>query len=319
MKKVRGIVLEVGKKHIILLTPAGDYQKVPHPGGDIRRGEELIYRLPLAARPKTVGALALLAAAALLLIAIIPSVLLVTTDLSDSDSPETGYLILDINPSLELTFNEDHEVTAFHPLNDDAVMLLEGVDVGAGLFSTVDLLLERSAELGFLDPGESDNLVLITLVRPGEADISLKLLADNIEQKLSQIGIPGSVGLFEAKGIERDKAREAGVSLNRYLLIEALQVQGVEIAGSKDQSAVNLLSLLHNKLPFSEFRTSVVPELPPQVPFNVEDLPGPPELPVDLPELPEQAENRSDNKPVLPTPPVTVPFVSVENPGSPGL
>jgi hypothetical protein len=209
MRKAQGIVLEISKKHIILLTPEGDYRKVPHPGGDIRRGEELNLSLP-PARPKAVGALALLAAAALILIAIIPAGIPLTTDLPVDGSPEPGYLVLDINPGLELTFNEDHEVTAFYPLNDDAVLLLEGVDVGGGLFSTLDLLLERSAELGFLDPDDSDNLVLITLVQTGEADISLELLADNVEQKLSQIGIAGSVGLFEAKGMQRDKPGKQG-------------------------------------------------------------------------------------------------------------
>lgn len=316
MKKVqRGIVLEVNKNHIILLTPAGDCLKVRHPGGNIRRGAEIGYSTSTPTWPKVVATAACLTAAALILIAIIPAAFPLT-DMFDRDSSVQGYLVLDINPSLELSFNAELEVTAFHPLNEDAVLLLEGLEVGTYLFDIVGLLLERSVELNFLNPDER-NLILIALVQIEKTNISPQLLADLIEKKLSTYGISGDVGIFETSSTDRNEALETGISLNRHLLLEALHGQDKEKVIGDDLPAADLLSGLKNRLPFSEFRTTVVPELPTQVPFASDDLPGPPGLPVDLPALPEQAENRKEKKPVLPELPVPVPFVPVDKPGPP--
>jgi hypothetical protein len=316
MKKVqRGIVLEVNKKYIILLTPAGDCLKVRHPGGNIRLGEEFSCSASRPAWPKVVATAACLTAAALILIAVIPAGASLT-DMFDGDNSVQGYLVLDINPSLELSFNAELEVTAFHPLNEDAVLLLEGLEVGTYLFDIVGLLLERSIELSFLNPDEK-NLILIALVQIKETNISPQLLADLIERKLSTYGISGDVGIFETSNKDRNEALETGISLNRHLLLEALHGLDKEKVIGDDLPSADLLSGLKNRLPFSEFRTTVVPELPTQVPFDSDDLPGPPGLPVDLPVLPEQAENRKEKKPVLPELPVPVPFVPLDKPGPP--
>ncbi len=316
MKKIRGIVVEVNKKHLVLLTPGGSFQRVPHPGGEIKRGEEVNCRASRSIWPKAAASAAIFAAAAILLVAIFPAGS-PTNDLIDGIDPVQGYLAVDINPSLELAFNEELELTAFRPLNDDAALLLKDLQTGAELFDVVELLLERAVTLGFLDPGESENIILMTLVRAGEADNLSHALADLVEEKLIQFGIPGSVGIFEADGRDRDQVLESGISLNRHLLIKALQAQGVEAVTSGDLPVAALVSALHDKFPFSEFRSAVGPELPPSVPFDAENLPGPPDQPVDLPDQPEQAENKSGNVPALPGLPAPDLAVLVDKPEPP--
>ena len=324
-KTQQGIVLEVYKKHVIVMTPDGDCHKVAHPGGHIKRGEEISLPSKAPVWTKTAVSAACLAVAALILIAILPTAGLFTVvsdgeDVSiipDSEDPVQGYLALDINPSLELSFNEDLEITGLHPFNSNAVLLLEGLEKGDCLYETLELLVVRSVDLGYLETATEENLVLVSLVPIENTEVSTQILANLIEEKLAYYEIPGTVGISSASGEDRSKAEEKGISLNRHLLLEALHRQGEEKINGDDLPAADLMDGLKDKLPFSELRTTVVPELPPQVPFDAEDMPGPPELPVDKPGLPDQAEEKDGNRPDLAPVPVPVPSAPDDKPGPP--
>lgn len=315
MKKVKGIVLEVNEKELILLTSGGDYRKIPHPGGNIRPGEELTCRLPVPAWPKAALAASLLAAA-VFLIAILPAGLPLF-ELIDKNSHEQGYLALDINPSLELAFNADLEVTALQPFNDEAVLLLKDLETGADLAITVELLLERAAALGYLDPGREDNIVLMTLVTEEAVDDLPQLLADLVQDNLLQYGISGSVGVFEAESRQRNEALQEEISLNRYLLMEALDKRDMGQRAAGRQTAAQLMHILSDNLPFSEFRPGAARELPPVIPPEAEGEPGQPDLTDVIPELPEQADSKSENRPALPENPAPVLPAPAEKPDPP--
>ncbi len=324
-KTQQGIVLEVYKKHVIVMTPDGDCHKVAHPGGHIKRGEEISLPSKAPVWTKTAVSAACLAVAALILIAILPTAGLFTVvsdgeDVSiilGSEDPVQGYLALDINPSLELSFNEDLEVMGLHPFNGDAVLLLEGIEKGACVYETLELLVVRSVDLGYLEPTTEENLVLVSLVPIESTEISAQILADLIEEKLAYYEIPGTVGISRASEQDHSKAEEKGISLNRHLLLEALHRQGEEKINGDDLPAADLLVGLKDNLPFSEFRTTVVPGLQPKDPFDADDLPGPPETPADKPVLPDQAGEKDVNQPDLPPVQVPVPSTTDDKPGPP--
>lgn len=315
-KRGQGIVLEVNKKHILLLAPGGEYIKIPHPGGRIRPGEEISFSSPAPAWPKLIAAAACIAVAALLLITIIPGEAPVTI-LPDKSYSTLGFLALDINPSLEIAFDESFLVIALEPLNSDAALLIEGIEEGASLFEVVEMLLEHSITLGFLDPDRDSDLILITLVQIEEMPVSPQALADLIEEKLAYHNIYGEVGIFEASAQNRNEAQEAGYSLNRFMLLEALKPEEREISTIADRPPVELLSELRDRLLFSEFRSILMPELPPQVPIETDEKPVPPDPPVNLPVLPDPAEKRKIEAPAVPDLPVTVPNAPVNTPGPP--
>ena len=327
-KTLQGIVLEVHKKHVVLMTPDGDCHKVAHPGGHIKRGEEIsLSSNAPAAWTKIAVSAACLAVAALILITILPAggLFTVVSDEEDlsiipgSEDPVQGYLALDINPSLELSFDEGLEVTDLHPFNSDAVLLLEGLEKGDCLYETLELLVVRSVDLGYLEPESKENLVLVSLVPIEDTEISMQTLADLIEEKLTYYEIPGTVGISRASEQDRSKAEGKGISLNRHILLDALDKQDEEKINGANLPVADLLAGLKDKLPFSEYRTTVVTELPPQVPFDADDLPGPPELPVDKPEpgLPDQAGKKGDNQKELPPVPLPVPSSPDDKPGPP--
>ncbi len=326
MNKTRqGIVLEVYKKHVIVITPDGDFHKVDHPGGHMKRGEEISLPSAEPARTKKAAAIAGLAVAALILIAILPTsgLFTVVSDgedvniIPDCEDPVQGYLALDINPSLEFSFDQNLEVTAFRPYNIDAELLLKGLEKGACLYETLELLIARSVDLGYLEPAAEENLVLVSLVPIESTEVSAQVIADLIEAKLIYYEIPGTVCISRANEQDHSNAKEKGISLNRHLLLEALHKQGKVITTGDALHVADLLASLKDKLPFSEFRTTVVPELPPQVPFDAEDLPGPPEMPANEPAMPDRAKAKGGKQPDLPQVPVPVPSAPDNKPGSP--
>jgi hypothetical protein len=315
MKKMQGIVLEVRKRHVILLTPDGDFQKAPHPGGSVKRGDEVCCRLTAPPWPKAAAAAACLAAAVLVLIAVFPPGSPFSGVPGNGDSVQ-GYLVFDINPSFELAFNSKLEVTACRPLNEPAVSLLEGWRARRPLDDTIAWLLERSVAMGFLDLDLEHNLVLVTLVRVGSVEITPEPLAELIEEKLSRLGVSGYVGIFETEAQARAAAVTAGLSLNRYLLMEALRRQGIEDLPGDDSPLADLLRKLNGTLPGGLFRATGKPGQPPQFPPGSDNPPGRPDLPPDPPEKPDDpGKGRMDSRPGLPPPDTPG---SGDSPGHPG-
>jgi len=321
MTKVRGLVLEVKSKHLILLTPDGDYQKVPHPGGVIKRGDEITCRSSVKIWPKTFAAAALVAAAALILITILPLGIQDGGFVGNGDSadPVYGYLIFDINPSFELVYNQDMEVTAMQPLNEDAALLLQGLELNGQLYDTLEWVLERSVSMGYLDSNQEQNFIFISLIQPGEIEVVPGLLADFIEENLSNLGISGSVGIFETDEQTHEQAAAAGISVNRYLLLEALGEHHGEEISLDDQNLGELIRGLEGKEIASLVISTFRPELPPQVPVDSDGLPGGGGLPVDKPDRAEEKgkPGRPDFVPQVPSgdnngsgPPDSVPVIS---------
>ncbi|MEW5785889.1 MAG: anti-sigma factor domain-containing protein [Bacillota bacterium] len=276
MRKAQGIVLDIDKKNLILLTPDGDYLKVPHPGGRVKIGDEVCCRLTVPAWPKAIAAAACLAAALFLLIVVYPP----GTPFSGvpwSGDAVQGYLVFEINPNFELAYNEKLEVTACRALNDDAVLLLEGLQERAQLFDAVKWLLERSVSAGYIGRTLEDNLVLVTLVQVGQAEILPEPLADLIEEQLDRFGINGYVAVFETDARTHQEAVTGGHSLNRYLVVEALRRQGGEASPLDDKPLADLLRELNSNFPGGLVRATGQPEPPPQDSPDPADSPGPPD------------------------------------------
>jgi hypothetical protein len=262
MEEVRGIVLEVQSRHLIILTRGGNYLRVPHPGGRIRNGDEITSSYPSTLLwPKLVTAASSLAVAAVILIFLMPILLPYNSLIGDEIAAE-GYLVIDINPSFELVFDENLIVTSFHPLNENAVLLLNEVERGKHLYITLNRLLERSVLLGFLEPGRVDNLVILSIVQPDQFYVSPDNLADLVEDKLNQLNITCSVGIFEAEEQMRKDALLNEVSLNRQIIKEVLSRRGYDDPSWDFIPISELLYELEDTSHFSQFRNITLPELP---------------------------------------------------------
>lgn len=76
-----------------------------------------------------------------------------------------GHFIIDINPSIEISYDEEGNVTSVTPLNEDAEVLLYGVDlVGKNYEKAVANIIDNCIELGYISTERADNAVMTTAV-----------------------------------------------------------------------------------------------------------------------------------------------------------
>lgn len=312
MKKVEGIALQVDKRKVILLTPEGDYLSVPHPGGAVEAGDRVVCNRPSPAWPKFFAAAASLVAAVFLVFSLIP-VEDPKIDLAEPADNHYGFLAMDINPSLELVFDENLVVVDCLPFDKEARLLLEDYPDDSRLEVVLEWLLERSVIEGYLDQEVEDNLILATLVESERAGVDPEMLAEIIDEQLLQLEVSAYIGINKADEQARKEADSEGVSLNRYLLFEALRDQ----VGEKVPVDLPFPEMLINlEVPPAGgiFRSAGKPAVKTPAPFETKDLPEPavdPPKPADMPaDAPEQREK-------APEPPVDTPGPPEERPVSP--
>lgn len=144
-------------------------------------------------RPYVYGAIAAVLVIAIALAAILPAVF---GGAGETPVPvyEAGYLRMDVNPSVEIVFDSENNVTAVKSANGDADVLLsdelrERV-VGKPVDQAAAMIADEAGKLGYIEPGET-NAVKVTVVtnseKQGDEIISETTLA--IENTFMEKGI----------------------------------------------------------------------------------------------------------------------------------
>ena len=223
MENTKGMVIEIKAQKVVLLTPDGQFLEVPRPTGEVHCGQEIEYSLPEKKRFFMPAALMAAAAAVLILFMFISDF---TGYTPFKEDPAYGYIAMDINPSVELAFNSELEITGVRGINPEGGMLLEGLKPGDNLFTSLEYLLQRAVELSYLTPDHAQNFLMLTLVNPYGFSVSEAQLENLVQQNLSDRNIPGFVGIYKTGMDAREKALGQKISLNRYLLQEILKDKG---------------------------------------------------------------------------------------------
>jgi hypothetical protein len=142
-----------------------------------------------------------------------------------------AYLALDINPSLELAVNSSGRVAGILPLNQDSQLLLEDLPVrGKDIYESLGMIIRESEKAGYISP-EKENLVLLTVVfaRPKDNLLDTGRIKEVVLSPMAQAGMRGKVGIQTASLEEREKARQAGLSLNSYLIIKKASLKALPL------------------------------------------------------------------------------------------
>ena len=80
-----------------------------------------------------------------------------------ANAAEEAYVTIDINPSVELIVNGQEEVVYVNALNEDAEVLLSGLDlIGMNVDEATDLIIQTAIELGYIDVEASDTVVQVS-------------------------------------------------------------------------------------------------------------------------------------------------------------
>lgn len=155
---------------------------------------------------------------------------------------------LDVNPSVELSINQNQKVLAAVAANQDGVEILEGMDLkGTPLNVAVNAIVGSLLKHGYVD--ELANSILITVEDDDAArgEALEQSLAGEVEAILTSASVNGAI-LSQTVGTNQDlqaKADQYGITLGKATLIQSLVDQNSllnfeELAGL----SVNELNLL---------------------------------------------------------------------------
>lgn len=223
-----GIVIENGKRHVIVMMPDGQFRKVPT-NKQPKIGEEITFseRARLR-RPRALYSIGV-AAAAVMLLLFIPFLV----KEKPADSQVVAYLTMDINPSIELGVNKDEQVEELHAINKDGEAVTANLTYkGLPVEQVAEAIMDRVNAGRYIKNGEGDIVITSVLVAEDqvpayEKDLQVhvdaavrKALAktDNAENqhvKVTTLSVPKEV--WEA-------AKAAGISSGKmsfYLLAKS--------------------------------------------------------------------------------------------------
>ncbi|MDD2435187.1 MAG: hypothetical protein PHO63_02920 [Bacilli bacterium] len=124
-------------------------------------------------------------------------------------------IFIDINPSLELSVNKKGEVKEVRALNEDGILLLEGLNlVGMDIEEATLVITEEAVKMNYIDEFSIDNVISIKTTE--------KDLEEKIKNKINT-SLEAKEILFEFKGFTDEMRAEADkydVSYGNYLIME---------------------------------------------------------------------------------------------------
>ena len=245
----RGIVAKIKGKSCIVITPDGEFKKVPLPGSGLTEiGQEITFR-----KKRGVPYLRhFMVAASMLLVFIFVGRFYL------GQAPEaSAYMTIDINPSIELAVASDGKVVSGSGLNSDGKIIMSKIKVkGCALPEAVELIIEQAIADHFLSP-EQDNVVLATITFDnGEAAaIDLESVYGAIRDSMDAGGLDAEVIIKPVQPEVRQEAIKSGVSTGRFLLLQKSAEKNIQFSAGelgtmnlgemereKKMSLVNLLN-----------------------------------------------------------------------------
>lgn len=136
-----------------------------------------------------------------------------------------SYVILDINPSVELVLNDNNQVQYANALNDDAKVLLENIELeNKDMEEAVEIIIDESTNLGYIDPEAEETVVEVTTVTEDEDEEKLnERIRSHVDKTFMDRGMRG---IGKKKAMTADiiaEAKELGVAPGFLRLIKITQ------------------------------------------------------------------------------------------------
>lgn len=212
----KGVILEIKKKYLVMLTPDGDFIKGMKPHDNYHIGQEISFdpylkklHFPLFHAPARIGSLAVVS------ILIICALLF---NLSNQNKAY-AYVSIDANPSVELVLNKNLQVIGAKALNEDGQKVLSKVKVeGKQDFNVIaKQVLLKSKALGFID--EKSKVVIASVIKDEHEEKNKEKLTKKV-QELAPVAksVHASLKVVNASMDERKDALKSGVSTGEYVV-----------------------------------------------------------------------------------------------------
>ncbi|QHW33298.1 anti-sigma factor domain-containing protein [Paenibacillus rhizovicinus] len=230
----RGIVMETGSKHVIVLMPDGQFRKVrtalkPGIGEEFTFSEQRRMQRTRKLYSFSVGA------AAIMLLLFVP----VIAQHFSHPSSVVAYLTMDVNPSIELGIDKNERVEELRPINTDGEDVTKGLKFkGQSLQTVTEAIMDRISAGPYLNSGEGDVVITSVAVgaqvKPAEEVSLTSHMDDAVRKSLSktekgrQLAIEVTT-VSAPEGI-RDEAKRAGISSGKMAFYLMAKEQGYRIS-----------------------------------------------------------------------------------------
>ena len=131
------------------------------------------------------------------------------TDQALEVSADDTYVTLDINPSVELIVTPKEKVIYANPLNEDGELLLANLDlIGLDLEEAIDLIIEESIKLGFIDIDAEETLVSVSAI--SQNNTYGELIRNKVKENINNAFLNRAMmGRAEDKGFTPEFIAEA--------------------------------------------------------------------------------------------------------------
>lgn len=243
---MRGIIMETKNGRAALLTKDGRFVNIRDKGYSI--GD----RVHITSNTSRLCAMA-------------ASLLVICAGIGSYFMP-TGYVSIDINPSIMITVNIYNRVIDIESLNDDARVLLDKIDIkGKSTEDSVEMLIKTSEEIGYINNSNKDVIL----------DIVPRITKPNIESiEYDNIDIIKEVSDMETLKL----AQNIGVSVAKAKALEEYSERNGEdirynAAKLSDKSVKEIQKIIFGSSDLSDKKTAVTPKPQEQ---KSENIPEPP-------------------------------------------
>ena len=131
-------------------------------------------------------------------------------------------ITIDINPSVELFTNDSGKVVKYDALNDDGIILLDGLNLkNMTVEAATNALFTKATTLGYIDMDSEDNAILVTVLDEDEDDGDK--IADQVEDAIEGAALENGVEVTVIKqGITdelKEQANDYGISNGKMMYI----------------------------------------------------------------------------------------------------
>lgn len=172
-----------------------------------------------------------------------------------ADFREAAFITIDINPSIELTVDQNHTVTSVCAANADAEIMLweENGIVGQNLNTALTRITELALEMGYIADDKADISVTVTTESGKTEDALLseinEILVTSMKEADVEVNVEEAVDLVLTKELERVKKENEGkpgydetLTVARYHLVLAA------LRADRELTMDNAVKLTNKKL-----------------------------------------------------------------------
>lgn len=135
----------------------------------------------------------------------------------------SGYISLDVNPSIEIQTNRLGEVVAVKAVNKDAEAVLKGYRADSDLEDVIEDIVDRMVLTGYLNSKEETPILITVDGKTIGKDFQNRINQD-VKKALKARKVLGGIlnNSINLEEYNKDKAHDSNVSVGKYAIIEKL-------------------------------------------------------------------------------------------------